>query len=480
MKKVLAFLLAILLLTMVVGCGSAPEATDDGASVDQSVGDEPIDISEEEEVQTGDDEPIDISEEEEVQKLVIWTNLTAEAQATVLNKQFTEVAEEMDIEFEMVTVSFGDMYTKLATAVESGEVPDIMHTNFAGAAYLYSQDMITGLDDVIDEVGRDDFISTYVRVLTVDDTAWGIPDWALHTSVWYRKDLFEQYNLEIPTNWEEFEAVANTLNIDEDGDGNTDIYGFPIPLNPVQVAAQTYYEFLYSAGVYTVDPDTGEYVFGSQKEEATAALEYMVNLYNEASPPAALDWSWSEYRNALVEGTVAMTLDMGAVVLMAQTNNPDMVANLGRFDFPGPDGFKYGSFGSGYAFVASNQGSDEKIDLTKEFLARLYTPERAAERALSRPMFAFPSMYSALDIYKQDDSVALFQNEIETITESFENTNWYWYGMEHGLSQLSSQIEATTFIGEALQSVALGMETASEAVDFIDEQLQEQIEIIAE
>ncbi len=420
------------------------------------------------------------TESQKPQKLVIWTNLTADAQQKVLTKQFTEIADEMGIEIEMEAVPFKDMYTKLATAVESGNVPDIMHTNFAGAAYLYSQDMIAPMDDVIDTIGRDDFISTYLRVLTVDNATWGVPDWALHTSVWYRKDLFEQKGLEIPTNWDEFKAVAEALCIDENNDGKTDIYGFAVPMNPVQVAPQTYYEFLYSAGVYTFDPATGEYVFGSQKEKAAEVLDYLVDLYKKASPPSSTEWSWNEYRNALVEGTIAMTLDMGAVIGLAQSNNPEMVEKLGRFDFPGQNGTKPASFGSGYAFVASNQGSDAKVQLTKEFITKLYTPERAAERALSRPMFAFPSLYSALDIYKQDSSVALFQDEIATITDAFENSNWYWYGMEHGLSQMSSQIEATTFFGEAMQNVALGQWTSKEAVDYIDEMLQEQIAIISE
>jgi maltose-binding protein MalE len=52
--------------------------------------------------------------------------------------------------------------------------------------------------------------------------------------------------------------------------------------------------------------------------------------------------------------------------------------------------------------------------------------------------------------------------------------------MEYGLSQMSSQIEATTFFGEAMQSVALGQMTSAEAVDYIDEMLQEQISIIGE
>lgn len=421
-----------------------------------------------------------VADAQEPQKLVIWTNLTAEAQQIVLTKQFTEIAEEMGIEVVMEAVPFKDMYTKLATAVESGEVPDIMHTNFAGAAYLYSQDMISPMDDVIDSIGRVDFIPTYLRVLSVDDQTWGIPDWALHTSVWYRKDLFEEKGLAIPTDWAEFEAAAEALNLDTNNDGNIDVYGFPVPMNPVQVAPQTYYEFLYSAGVYTFDPVTGEYVFGKQKEKAAEVLDYVVGLYNKVSPPSATEWAWNEYRNALVEGTVAMTLDMGAVIGLSQANNPDMVEKLGRFDLPGEFGTKYASFGSGYAFVASNQGTQEKIDLTKEFLKKLYTPERAAERALSRPMFAFPSLYTALAIYKEDSRVELFQEEIATITDAFENSNWYWYGMEHGLSQMSSQIEATTFFGEAMQSVALGQMTSAEAVDYIDEMLQEQISIIGE
>jgi multiple sugar transport system substrate-binding protein len=94
------------------------------------------------------------------EKIIIWTNLTADAQAKVLNKQFTEVAAEMGVEVEMVTISFNDMYTKLATAVESGNVPDIMHTNFAGTAYLHSQGIITEMDDVIAGIGKDDFIAS--------------------------------------------------------------------------------------------------------------------------------------------------------------------------------------------------------------------------------------------------------------------------------------------------------------------------------
>ena len=46
---------------------------------------------------------------QEPQKLVIWTNLTAEAPQVVLTKQFNEIAAEMGVEVVMEAVPFKDM-----------------------------------------------------------------------------------------------------------------------------------------------------------------------------------------------------------------------------------------------------------------------------------------------------------------------------------------------------------------------------------
>ncbi|MDR1074572.1 MAG: extracellular solute-binding protein, partial [Treponema sp.] len=412
-------------------------------------------------------------------KLVIWTNMTAEAQTKVLLKQFAEVSKEMDIETEMVTVAFADLYTKLAAAVQSGTAPDVIQTTDSGAAYMYGQNMITPLNDVIDAIGRDDFLPSFLSEVTVGGKNWGVPDWANHNSIWYRQDLFSQYNLSIPKTWAELLTTAKALNIDTNSDGRTDIYGMAVPMASVQVAMQTYYEFLTASGIYIYDPETGEYFFGKDKEKAAKVLDYMIELYKAASPPASTDWSWNDYRNALVQGNVAMTQDFGGAIGIAIQNNPDIVKNLGSFEVPGPDGEAAAHFGGGYYFMAGNQGGDEKIALAKQFIEKLYTPERAAERALSRPLFAFPSIVSAFEIYKKDSSVADFQEEVNGIWNAMQTEKWYRQGMESGLNELSGQIEATTYFGEAIQSVALGQWTSSQAVDYIDQNLREQIETIS-
>ncbi len=89
--------------------------------------------------------------------------------------------------------------------------------------------------------------------------------------------------------------------------------------------------------------------------------------------------------------------------------------------------------------------------------------ELAAGRANTRPVFAIPAMVSAAetDTYKNNPLVQAFADEIAMIREQ----SSYRYGMEGGLNGLSGQIEATTFIGDALQAAAVGDITVEEAVE---------------
>ena len=457
MKRIIAMLLTLLMVFTLCACGQSP------APAESPTTGEPAPAAEPEAPAAEEPQDYDYSG----QKLVIWTCLTADAQYEVLNKQFTELGNEMGVSVEVERLSFNEMIQKLATAASSGDVPDIMHVNFGGTAQLYADEALMPVDGIIDTIGADDFSEAYKRVLTgADGKIYGIPDWAMHTSVWYRKDLFEEKGLEIPKTWAEFKETAVALN-----DG-AEMAGFPVPLDGVQVAAQTLYELMCSKGIYFLDPETGEYIFDQEKEEAIEVIDYLVDLYKSASPAASLTWSWGDYRNALaVSGTVAMTLDMGAVIGNAQSNNPEMTAKLGCFDFPGVDGNKVASFGSGYCFVGTKQDEPLREALITDFLIALYTPERAAERALSRPMFAFPSYLPAFEIYKQSEKVADFQTEIDTIFDAFENSTWYWYGMENGLSPMSAHIEATNIFGVALQGACDGTYTSEEAFDLINDDL---------
>lgn len=411
-------------------------------------------------------------------QLKFWTQLTTASQTKVIQKHVDECLATMpgvSVEFESVTLD--TLYSRLLTALQRGAVPDVMNTTEGVVAFLSARNALQPVTSIIDKLGREDFRQSNLLAVSKDKEIWAIPDWALHQEVWYRKDLFKEARIEPPKSWAELLAAAERLNVDTNGDGNIDRYGFAVPMARVQVAPQIFFQLLYSAGGTIFDPKTGEYVFDKHRDKAVKSLEFMIELYKKASPPASVEWSFNEFRTALVKDQVAMTNEWGAVVLIAKEQNPDMLDKLGVFPFPGPDaGTKPAAALAGGYYYLMAKTKPEREAASKTLLECMFTPDRLAERTNSRPIFAIPATKSAFDsdVYKSNEYVKMYRDQLEIIFNEVLG-NWYRYGGEAGLNLLTGQIEATSFMGDAIQNAALGRMTAEQAVDEIDRQFRELI-----
>lgn len=415
-------------------------------------------------------------------ELNFWTNLTTAAQADVIKAQVDFCAAEqsgLTVNFE--TVPFSSMYTRLITASRNGTPPDIMNTLEGAVAFVQAQGGLVPVTDVVADLGEDDFIASYLDAVRKDGEIWGLPDWALHQEVWYRKDLFAEHGVEIPTSWPELLEAAKTLTLDNNGDGTPEIYGFAVPMDRSLVAPQTFFQFFYAAGGTIFDPETGEYVFDQYHDVAVESLDFMLELYTEASNPSSVSWSWSDFRNGFVQGQLAMTNEWGAVVLIAAEQNPEILDNFGVFPFPAPVAGEKpaAALNGGYYYLVSDTG-EEKVAASKQLLNCMYDPDMVAERANSRPIFAIPATQSAFDseTYQSNEYVQRFSQEVETIFSDV-MANWYRYGQEAGLNPLTGQIEATTFVGDAIQNAALGRISTDEAITQMDSQMQYQSQILS-
>jgi multiple sugar transport system substrate-binding protein len=414
------------------------------------------------------------------QEISFWTNLTTQAQATVIQQQANGcAAQQSGVTVKFETVPFASMYTRLITALRKNDPPNIMNTLEGAVAFVQAKGGLVPVTDLVDQLGRSDFLGSYLSAVTKDGQVWGLPDWALHQEVWYRKDLFEKADLAVPKSWDDLLKAATALK--SAAGSNPQIYGFAVPMGRALVAPQTYFQIFYAAGGTIFDPKTGEYVFGDQKALATKSLQFMIDLYKAASPPASVEWSWSEYRTAFVKGQVAMTNEWGAVVQMAAEQNPDMLDKMDVFPFPGPTADKKpaASLSGGYYYLVG-KSSPERVTAAKKLLACMYAPKLVASRANSRPIFAIPATKSGFEdgAYQSNEMVKRFKPQLDIIFNQVMQS-WYRYGMEAGLNPLTGQIEATTFIGDAIQNAALGKLTAAAAVDQIDEQLRFQTELLA-
>lgn len=416
----------------------------------------------------------------EAQELSVWSNLTTAAQADIIQKQANAcAARQPGVSIKFETVPFGSMYTRLITAMRRNELPNLMNTLEGAVAFVQAKNGLVPVTDIVNALGKDDFLASYLSAVSKGDDIWGLPDWALHQEVWYRTDLLAAAGLKVPRSWDELLQAAKALNKPA-SDGKPAVYGFAVPMGRALVAPQTYFQVFYSAGGTIFDPKTGEYSFGDQKELATRSLQYMIDLYKAASPPASVEWSWAEYRTAFVKGQVAMTNEWGAVVQMAADQNPDILDKMDVFPFPGPSADKKpaAALNGGYYYLIG-KSTPEKVAASKKLLTCLYQPKLVAERANTRPIFAIPATRSAFNSedYQSNPQVKRFKPLIDKIFTQV-MPNWYRYGMEAGLHPLTGQIEATTFVGDAIQNAALGKLTAAAAIDQIDQQLRFQSEML--
>jgi ABC-type glycerol-3-phosphate transport system substrate-binding protein len=405
---------------------------------------------------------------ETVTTLSLWTNLTVQAQADIIQAQATTCAEGMGLTLEFESVPFADMYTKLQNSFASGAGPDIMNTTVAGVAFAQGSDYIVPLDSVIDQIGQDDFVPATLAQVTKDGQIWALPDFALHSEIWYRTDLFEAAGVtEMPQSWQEVLDLAVKLQADNPG-----VDGFVLPLGRVQMAAQILYQFLYSDGIRTFDED-GTFTLGDDPAAVEAAIQYIADVYAAGvSPEAAINWAWNDFRGAFVQGSVAMTIDNGAVVGLAADENPDMLSKMSAFPIPGPVAGTpgQGNLGGGYTFMVGKSNSDREAK-AKELVSCMASIDNTVERVNSRPVFALPARSSVEEApgYVNHPVNQQFADLIEMIRAETLPVALY-YGLEGGLNTVVSTIEGTSFFGEQLQGVVAGQITAADAAtNIIDE-----------
>ena len=404
-------------------------------------------------------------------EITLWTMRTVETQMGNLREDVAEFEKQNPgIKATIEAVPYNVVYPKLAAAIQAGTPPNLFNNIEAMVAFMHTKGVLEPIDDVIDGLGRDQFTRKYLDWVTAGGQTWAIPDWALHQAVYYRKDLFAQKKLSVPKSWAELLDVAKALNNPKDG-----MHGMGVPLGREFVGQQTVGAVMYSAGAYVYDPTTRKYVFDKNKDKAVRAVKFLVDLYKGASPPASIDWSWGEYRTAFVKEKVAMTFEWGAVVGQAANENAALLEKIGIFPFPGPDASDYppkGSFGGAYFFTVS-KSDPAKVEASKKLLRFLWTPDRLAKRANTRPVFAIPPVKAAFEsaTYQNHPMVKRFAPELRMIVRDvmpYEQR----HGLEAGLNPLAGLIESSYVFGDAVQNVILRNWTPERAVDWIDGQLQ--------
>jgi multiple sugar transport system substrate-binding protein len=118
-----------------------------------------------------------------------------------------------NIKVKLVNAGQGeDEYQKLRTALKAGSgAPDVVHMEFQ---YIPTFRQIAGLAD-ISEYGANDYKSDFAPwtwdQVSEGDAVYAMPWDSGPMALLYRKDIFDEYSIEVPTTWDQFAQEAEKL-----------------------------------------------------------------------------------------------------------------------------------------------------------------------------------------------------------------------------------------------------------------------------
>lgn len=116
--------------------------------------------------------------------------------------------EHPDIQVNVVEAAGADdMVAKLLAAVRAGEGPDMAQAEFQKLPNMVVSDVAMDISEYADQFS-DQYTEGAMSLVTVGDGVYGVPQDVGPMVFMYRKDLFEQYGLQVPTTWDEYAALA--------------------------------------------------------------------------------------------------------------------------------------------------------------------------------------------------------------------------------------------------------------------------------
>lgn len=201
-KKVAALLMtAVMTVSMLAGCGSADAASENADSgAVQSTGSTP---------QKADSDDGD-------KEIVFWNIGTEEVDKAIYDKAIEVYQQTTDSGYTVTSVPVqNDTYKeKLIIAMSSGECPDMYISWSGGPMNEYIE---SGYAQPITELFNnselpDRIMDAAVAQTKYKDEIYAVPFMNVSLSgIYYNKDLFAKYNLEVPTTVGELETVCDTF-----------------------------------------------------------------------------------------------------------------------------------------------------------------------------------------------------------------------------------------------------------------------------
>ncbi len=281
---------------------------------------------------------------------------------------------EPDRQINLTYIPHAEMVPKLAQAIASGDVPDLM-----GLDLIYGPQFASAgqLEDITDLIGDDPTLETisegHRAVATWEDRLYGVPLYQDVSVLFWNKALFEQAGLDPevpPTNLTELHDMAAAITAL--GDGN---YGYYLPGNCAGCNIFTFAPMIWASGGKIEPAECGDEALVGDTIPET--LEWARMMHQEGQiDPAAQAENGETFAEVFGSGKVGIMGTGNFNVVLAKDQNPDI--DLGVTLLPGLETGQTSSFAGG-DIVTVPKGS-ERIDDAVDFMRFILSDEIQVEQ----------------------------------------------------------------------------------------------------
>ncbi|RSX53601.1 extracellular solute-binding protein [Bifidobacterium goeldii] len=214
--------------------------------------------------------------------------------------KFTRVASDAQLNF--------------GTQIDAGSAPDIIQMDQYKFPNLVIDQQVQDISQYVKDT-KSDFIDSAWNVVTYGGNQYAVPQDSGPVAMMYRKDLFEQYGIEVPKTWDEYVAAAKKLH-----EANPDVYIAQFSPNEEEMFVQD----IYQAGGSYLDSDGEKWKVTINDKKTTAKVaERWQELFDGGLLKTEQMWT-PEYWSDVNAGKIATIIRASWFPVLLQENAPDL------------------------------------------------------------------------------------------------------------------------------------------------------------
>jgi multiple sugar transport system substrate-binding protein len=270
-------------------------------------------------------------------ELSLWRLRTYVAAADkILDANIKECATQNNLDVEVQTYTFDEMWTKYTAAIESKTLPDVAELDAVGPARLVGLKRLVDVSDLVAELSKQlgPILPNAEGALKFEGKYYAVPHYVIPLLLFYRRDILAQVKAEPPDTWEELHAVARQVKA-------AGIHEFPLgfPWNRTGDGYDPAMSLLWSYGANWTDKQ-GKYT-SLNTPAAVKAVKEVTTAYLQ-DKTAAFDymtWDGKQNNESFMAGKVTFTPNGPSILYQEETTQHPLLKDTAVKIMPkGPAG----------------------------------------------------------------------------------------------------------------------------------------------